>query len=64
MGRQQRGELLLLYLSGAHNIRNFGVSFKILPTELVMTSHDYGNVRTNYKFVAFFEVPDDGIQVG
>jgi hypothetical protein len=49
---------------GPQNIRNFGVSFKILPTELVMITHDYGNARTNYKFVAFFEVPDDGIQVG
>jgi hypothetical protein len=49
---------------GPQNIRNFGVSFKILPTELVCITHDYGNARTNYKFVAFFEVPDAGIQVG
>lgn len=49
---------------GPQGIRNFGVSFKILPTELVMISHDYGSARTNYKFCAFLEVPDAGIVVG
>lgn len=49
---------------GPQNIRNFGVGFTVLPTELVLISHDYGSARTNYKFVAFFEVPEAGIQVG
>jgi len=49
---------------GPQNIRNFGVSFQILPTELVRISHEYGNARTNYKFVAFFEVPEAGVKVG
>ena len=49
---------------GAAGIRNFGVGFKVLPTELVLISHDYGSAATNYKFVAFFEVPDGGLDVG
>lgn len=49
---------------GPQGIRNFGVGFRILPTELVLISHDYGSSRTNYKFVSFFEVPDNGIEVG
>lgn len=49
---------------GPQNIKNYGLNFKILPTELVLISHDYGNARTNYKFVAFFDVPEAGIAVG
>jgi hypothetical protein len=46
---------------GPQGIRNFGIAFKILPKKLMDISHDYGSTRTNYKFVAYFEVPEAGI---
>lgn len=49
---------------GAHGVRNFGVGMKVLPSELVMISHTYGMGNLDYAFVAFFHVPDGGIQVG
>ena len=46
---------------GPRDICNYGVDFKILPTELIMITHEYGSASTNYKFVAYFEVPEAGI---
>ena len=53
-----------IHKPGPQGIRNFGVGFKVLPSELVLITHDYGSAATNYKCVAFFEVPEDGIMVG
>lgn len=50
---------------GPQAIRNYDRNFNVLPSELILANHNYGMPRTNYKhFVAFFEVPDGGVDVG
>lgn len=46
---------------GAHGVRNFGHGFVILPKTLHTANHNYG--ITHYHFVAYFYVPEEGIQV-
>ena len=53
-----------LHKPGPQGIRNYGLGFETLPTELVMITHNYGTESTNYRFVRFFEVPNAGITVG
>lgn len=54
-----------MHKPGPQPIRNFDKTFQVLPSELILADHNYGMPRTNYKhFVAFFEVPDDGVPVG
>ncbi len=48
---------------GPQGVRNFGPNFAILPKELYQANHDYGSSATNYNFVAYFYVPEEGIQV-
>lgn len=47
---------------GANGVRNYGPGFTILPKTLHTANHDYGSL-TNYHFVAYFYVPEEGIQV-
>ncbi|WP_445356485.1 hypothetical protein ACJJIC_03930 [Microbulbifer sp. ANSA002] len=48
---------------GAHGVKNYGPGFVILPKQLETANHNYGMAATNYHFVGYFYVPEEGIQV-
>ncbi|GAA5443938.1 hypothetical protein Misp06_02117 [Microbulbifer sp. NBRC 101763] len=48
---------------GPHGVRNYGPNFVVLPEQLETANHNYGLAATNYRFVAYFYVVEEGIQV-
>jgi len=49
---------------GPQGIRNYSSGFAVLPQSLNLANHNYKTENTNYQFVAYFYVPEEGIQVG